>query len=209
MDEAEIQGWEASDKKIRETAALILPIEEKLRGLPKDQIEALVIWLKGIHNPPDQEDRSTDVYYSFYNRIAELRNIPEQVQMQKEALRKCRYAINSGIAIGILVIAAAISGFGARNWIIPILIAIPVYFVYRKGLKYAVDAILVSKDQEQRHLWRCIREARGVPQLQCAGLYAFTKNEDFDMHTQQMRDAIYCNASDRLHLSDALESLKG
>lgn len=208
MERAEIDRIETRDERLREAARLILPIESKLKALSKDQIEELVIWLKSIHNPPDPEDRSTDVYMPFYNYVAELRDIPEQVKLQKDALKACRYAISIGIFIGMLVTVAVIWGFGTGNWILPALLCIPVYFSYRKGLHYAGDAILISKDQEQRHLWRCIREAKGVPQLQCAGLYTHIETEDFDKHTQQMRDAIYCNADDGQHFADALEYLK-
>jgi hypothetical protein len=209
MDRAEIDRIEARDERLREAARLILPIEFKLKSLSKDQIEELVIWLKSIHNPPNPEDRSTDVCMPFYNRVGELRNIPEQLKLQRDAAKACRYAISTGIIIGMLVMVAVVWGLVTGNWIIPVLLCMPVYFSYKNGLHFAGDAILISKDQEQRHLWRCIREAKGVPQLQSAGLYAHIKNEDFDKHTQQMRDAIYCNADDGQHFAEALEYLRG
>jgi hypothetical protein len=106
MDESELTAYEIEQQRLRDVARLIVPLESRLRALPKAHIEELVIWLKNIHNPSDPEDRSADAVMPFYNRVVELRNIPEQIEFQNQAVRAFRSAILTGMLIGGLVVVA-------------------------------------------------------------------------------------------------------
>jgi hypothetical protein len=206
MDESELMPYEDEQQRLSDVARLILPLESKLRRLPKDHIEQLVIWLKNIHNPSDPEDRNVDVLRHFYNKVAELKNIPEQIYLQNQAVKAVRSAIYTGMLIGGLVIVA-LWGVGA-GWYVSLVLLVAVPYLWRKALQFSLKSMLVSKEQEQKNVWRAIREAKNVPQLQNAGLYAYINNNDFDNVTQHMRDAIYCNGEDGYSFAKHMEELK-
>jgi hypothetical protein len=168
MYEPELTPYEQEQQGLRNVARLILPIESKLSNLPKEQIEELVIWLKNIHNPSNPEDRDRDNWVPFYNRVEELRKLPEQINYQRHAIRSFTRAFYCCMGIGVLATLAfwgVVDGFYAS---LVLLIALP--FLWRKALKSIHKTLLTAKEQEQRHLFTCIREARSVPELQTAGL---------------------------------------
>ena len=206
MDESKLTPYEVDQQRLREVARLIFPLETEIRRLPKDHIEQLVIWLKNMHNPSDPEDRNIDELRPFYTRIAELKNIPEQIDLQNQAVKAVRSAIYTGMLISGLVIAV-LFGVGS-GWYASLVFLAAVPYLWRKALQLSLKSMLVSKEQEQRNLWRAVREARNVPQLQYAGLYAFIDNNDFDNVTQHMRDAIYCNGEDGRSFAQHMEELK-
>jgi hypothetical protein len=206
MGESKLTPYEVEKQRLRDVARLILPLESKLRRLPKDHVEQLVIWLKNIHNPPDPEDRNVDVLRPFYNRVAELKNIPEQIDLQNQAVKAVRSAIYTGMLISGLVIAV-LFGVGS-GWYASLVLLAAVPYLWRKALQFSLKSMLFSKEQEQRNVWRAVREAKNVPQLQYAGLYAFIDNNDFDNVTQHMRDVIYCNGEDGYSFAQHMEELK-
>jgi len=206
MDEPELTPYEVEQKRLRDVARLFLPLESELRRLPKDHIEQLVIWLKNIRNPSDPEDRHRDVWVPFYNRVAELRDIPEQAALQDRATKAARSAIYAGVLIGGLVIGVLWAVFA--GWYVSLAFLIAVPYLWRTALLFSRQSLLVSKEQEQKNLWRAIREAKNVPQLQAAGLYAFIDDNDFGKVTQHMRDAIYCNGEDDPSFATHMEDLK-
>jgi hypothetical protein len=166
----------------------------------------LVIWLKSIHNPSDPEDTNRDVWVPFYNRVAKLRNIPEQIDLQNQAAKAARSAIYMGILIGGLV--TGVLWAVANGWYVSLVSLVAVPFLWRRALRFSLKSLLVSKEQEQKNIWKAIREAKNVPQLQTAGLYAFIDDNDFDNITQHMRDAIYCNGEDDPSFATHMEELR-
>jgi hypothetical protein len=206
MDEPELTPYEVEEQRLRDVARLILPLESKLRKLPKDHIEQLVIWLKNIHNPSDPEDRNADGWVPFYTRVAELKNVPEQIDLQNQAVRAARSAIYTGMLIGGLSILA-LWGIAA-GWYVSLLLLVAVPYLWRKALRFWLKSALAAKEQEQKNLWRAIREAKNVPQLQNAGLYAYIDDKDIDNATQHMRDAIYCDGEDGYSFAQHMDELK-
>jgi len=206
FDEPKWTPYELEQQRLRDVARLIMPLEARLRSLPKEHIEEVVIWLKNIHNPSDAEDRNSDVWVDFDKKVTELKNIPEQIELQIKAAKAARAAIRTGMLIGALVILS-LWGFW-EGWYISLLLLVSEPYLWRKASLCAEETILVSKEQEQRNLWRAIREAKNVPQLQNAGLYAYIDNKDFDKVTQHMRDAIYCNGGDGRRFAEHMKELK-
>ena len=106
---------------------------------------------------------------------------------------------------GLLIVA--LWGVGTGRYVsLVLLVTVP--YLWRKALQFWLRSTLVSKEQEQKNVWRAIREAKNVPQLQSAGLYAYIDKKDFDNVTQHMRDAIYCNGEDGHRLAEHVELLK-
>jgi hypothetical protein len=206
MDESELTPYEAEQQRLRDVARLILPLESQLRRLPKDHIEEVVIWLKNIHNPSDPEDRSVEAWNVFRNRVAEIRNSPEQIDFQNRGLTAMRSAICAGILIGGLAMVAV---FGAAaGWYVLSVLLIGVPYLWRRALQFSRKSILIYKDQEQSNLWAAIREAKNFCQLGAAGFFAFLDVRDFEAVTQHMRDAIYCNGGDGHNFATHMEELR-
>jgi hypothetical protein len=70
----------------------------------------------------------------------------------------------------------------------------------------AKEAIVISKEQEQRHLWPCVREARTVEELNAAGLFAYLRDADFNSPTWSEIGAVSAMRAEAERLSDALYS---
>jgi len=206
MHEPELTPYEVEQQRLRDVARLIFPLEPKLTRLPKEHVEELVIWLKNIHNPSDLEDRSVDAWFPFHKRVAALRDIPEQIALQNKSVKAARSAVYAGVLIGGLVIFAL---WGViAGWYVSLVSLVALPYLWRKSQRLLLKSLLVSKEQEQKNLWRAIREAKNVPELQTAGFYAFIDDKDLDKVTQHMRDAIYCNGEDGFMFAEHMKQLK-
>jgi hypothetical protein len=193
---------------IHATAELIAPIADKLRKLPKDEIEELVLFLKNPHVPEKVLLENWDKDMEFVRRVEELRNIPEQVHLQRQALKAIRWSITCGVFIGICSTVGALMYVGTGGWIVPAILMGFILFLYWKAEKLGIKAILISKEQDQRHLLASIRKATSVNELNKAGLFAWS-NDAGDMMSKNyntdeakaalmkqvahLRDAIYRN----------------
>ena len=213
MHHPELTPYEQEQQRLRNVARLILPLEPMFLTMPKVHIEEVVIWLKRIHTPADMEDRSWEATEPFKKRVEELRNIPEQIEYQNQAILSFRRAFFFCIGIGALAVLALWGVVQGFYWSLCLLIAVP--YCWRKAVLSIHQTLLTAKEQDQKHLLGCIREAKSVRDLNTAGLYAHLElkewdddKQDFDTRTQQMRDAIYCRGSDGYMFAAHMKELK-
>jgi hypothetical protein len=67
----------------------------------------------------------------------------------------------TGTLIGGLAIVAL---WGVKaGWYVSLVLLLAVPFLWRKALQFSLKSMLVSKEQEQKNVWRAIREANNVP----------------------------------------------
>jgi hypothetical protein len=201
----EMEQTEEFQERLRATARLIAPIADGLRQLPREQIEEVVLFLKKIHNPPNEREEEWGEIRRFEARVEGLRNLPEQVQLQRLVIRKVWLAIACGAGAGICATLAVVTGFVAHAWLLSSALLFPIVLMAWQGTRQGVQSISISKEQDQRHLLASIREATCVTEINRAGLFAWSNDAaDFKSRNYNEKAAAECTQKQVLHLRDAI-----
>ncbi|CAM2161544.1 putative SMODS and SLOG-associating 2TM effector domain-containing protein [Paraburkholderia sacchari] len=175
-------------------------IHAHARELSDDQLEQTIQWLKAIKMRDRVSSRPSDEFFSV---LSELRNSPEQIELQRRGHRKLLLAKGVSMLLGFVLIAA-VGLVIARSWValgLAVIVALALFVVGERG---TVTAIKIFKEQEQRHLWTSIRHARTVAESNQAGIFAYLRGATFGTPGFSEEGARAAMRAERERLTDAL-----
>jgi hypothetical protein len=164
-----------SPPKRQTLARLASAIHAAAPSLTAEELEQAVVWLKtwklehqakapGAPRAQDSRD--------FQGVLRELRESPEQGRLQRQAYDKTLAArvlaaLIGAVVLGGLAVGALVSWF----WLIGCLVIAAALFIWSD--KFVVQALVIAKEQEKRHMMASFRAAETVDTLAQAGWFTY------------------------------------
>jgi len=170
--------------------------------------EQIVRWVKNWKFEHQQSQiRESFGPGSFYETVQQIKNSPEQIDLQNAAVRHFRRS-HAWVACAGTIVGIAFAGFAFSivPWYLSALGIVAAYWLYkRKGVPPILNAANTWKEQEQRNLWLAIRAAATVNELRMAGLFAYLADTE-SVPGQKFDDkkAVKAYIAERDRLADAL-----
>jgi hypothetical protein len=192
-----------SKDSVAALAALAAAVNSNAHRLSPEQLEQAVRWLKRWKAAKqDMPPRQGDEFSLLVKRNREL---SEQVALQSRAYRLSwvsRLAFLAAVVVGLTSVGTFLGEASPWAWISLGLLA--VLALVASDAAY-VKSTKASKEQEQRNLWKSVRLARSVGELNTAGLFAYLPGTTWGVGERfDDRVSKHAQKAEAERLSDAL-----
>jgi hypothetical protein len=185
----------------RVMAAFAALVHQKAGALTPQQLEQVCAWVK--YAKAQQQALPTRPLIEFERRIDVIRNTGIVKELESKAYWISLGARALGAVVGLAFVGGAALILAGRTGEGMVALGTAVAALLASDV-VARRAIIVSKEQEQRHLWTCVREATTAEELTAAGLFAYLRNAEFGSPQWSDQGAADVMREESERLSDAL-----
>ena len=182
-------------KVVEDDVELYAAIEDslsKLQRLNPIQIEKLVFYLKSLYTYYPKSENLVEYCVQFDAKLAELRNLPEQIDLD----RRMSSALFKGIGVcllsGVILVGALLAALDGRTGLaVGIVIASGAVIAYAHD-KWFNEALKLFAEKDRWFFLSAIRAARACNELEWAGLFTYKlpKKSDQPSHAEFDRDHV-------------------
>lgn len=162
---------------IEEDPQLYAVLKDKLpqfERLSPAQVEKFIFWLKSLQTYYPKSEASATYCSEFADKLENLRNSSEQINLQRSANRSLLKGIALCVIAGLLLAIVLACLLGGQMWLGMGFLGAAVGCILVATSTSIKTAIVISKEQDRKYFLASIRAARACNELDWAGFFAYS-----------------------------------